>query len=199
MPRPKSKTPDQLISAAMLKFWISGFSATSMDELVTAIGSSRHAIYSECGGKNELFVKCLQYYQDKVVTPAFENVEAEDADFSAIEEYFHIQIDRAEAMGQPYPGCLVANTTAETSSHSKEVMHAIDNHNARLKAGFENALVNSVGRETTISTSQLDELAEFLAASAQGLWLFSKRVKHIDMLRSYANTLTSLVKNRISQ
>ena len=198
MPRPKSKSQDQLISAAMLQFWTNGFGATSMDELVNAIGTSRHAIYSECGGKNELFVKCLQNYQDKVVTPAFEDVEAQEADFSAIERYFRIQINRAEAMGLPYPGCLVANTTAETGSHSKAVMEAIDHHNNRLKSGFKNALANSIGQQTKVANAQLDELAEFLAASAQGLWLYSKSVKDARILHRYSETLTSLVKDRIS-
>ncbi|MEM9331295.1 MAG: TetR/AcrR family transcriptional regulator [Pseudomonadota bacterium] len=197
MPRPKSKSQDQLVTAAMQHFWAFGFGSTSMDELVSAIGTSRHAIYTECGGKNELFLLCLQAYQETVVSPAFESVEAEGADISAIETYFEAQIERAEAMGPPYPGCLIANTTAETASQTPKVVAAIEHHNARLKAGFRNAILNTDDRETGMSDVELDQLAEFLAISAQGLWLFSKSVKEVGVLRHYARTLTSLIEKRI--
>ncbi|MEM7216223.1 MAG: TetR/AcrR family transcriptional regulator [Pseudomonadota bacterium] len=197
MPRSRSQTKEQIVTAAMHQFWQHGFCSTSMDDLVRQIGTSRHAIYSDCGGKTELFIDCLKAYQYLVVSPAFEQVEAPDAGFDQVENYFNFQIERARESGWPFPGCLVANTAAESGSHDEKVLAAIESHNARLKGGFLNALQNSVGRPKHSKELDLDQLAGFLAVSTQGLWLFSRTARTMEPVRQHARTLVCIVKERI--
>ncbi len=74
MPRPPTHTPERIVARALPRFWWSGYSQTSMDDLVRATGASRHAIYQAFGGKRELFIACLGRYRETVVTPAFSQV-----------------------------------------------------------------------------------------------------------------------------
>lgn len=63
MPRPISFTTDQLAGRALQHFWVHGFHASSMDDLVKATGISRHGIYATFGGKKALFMACFDQYQ----------------------------------------------------------------------------------------------------------------------------------------
>jgi len=198
MPRAKSKSKEQIISDAMLVFWHYGFSATSMDDLVKKIGTSRHAIYSECGGKDALFHEALAVYQRAVVDPAFLQVEMPGADVQTIANYFEQQISLAEQAGPPFPGCLVSNTMTETGPHNPKTLEAVNAHSSRLERGFYNALQNSVSERSPVTDKDLRELASFLTISTQGLWAFSRSLNDVAPLRQYVSNLLAFVTKRIT-
>lgn len=195
MPRKKQHTGKSISKDAMWQFWNHGYASTSMDDLVRVTGASRHAIYSDTGGKRDLFITCLKAYNDQIVSPAFCKVEAENADLESIEDYFSYQISKAEKIGAPYPGCLMANTMTENSPHDDDVLQLVQSHNERLKSGFLSALKNC--NQAKLSDDELLELAEFIATSAQGLWSFSRTLTNVDPLIAYKKTLMQLIKERI--
>ena len=172
MPRPRSHSVKELKLNAMKHFWKFGFHASSMSDLVDATNVSRHGIYSEFGGKHQLFLACLELYEEEVVTPAFARVESADAGLAEIADYFEFQINRAEQSGLPGPGCLVANTLTELAPHDPDIQKAARAHNRRLKKGFSNAISN-VSRGS-LSKAEVGELGSFLVISAQGLWSLSR-------------------------
>lgn len=198
MPRPKSYTKDTIALSALHQFWNKGFEATSMDDLVRETKASRHAIYSECGNKDDLFLACLEVYQREVVDPAFKQVEAANASLQSIQNYFEAQIDLAGQAGPPYPGCLVANTMTETGPHDPKVLTAVRAHNMRLENGFLNALENENAQAGSLNPKELQKLASFLATSTQGLWAFSRSLSDTHQMHEYATTLLQLIKRRIS-
>lgn len=197
MSRPRSQTREALVASAMRQFWINGFHATSMEDLVRATKVGRGGIYSDFGGKRELFVACLEHYQDAVVTPAFAQVEAEGAGLDAIAGYFEHQLAKADESSLPGPGCLVANTMTEVGPHDAEVLALVRAHTARLRAGFLKALANENASTGALSDAELDELAEYLATSAQGFWAFSRSVTELASLRRFVRTLIGLVRARL--
>jgi TetR/AcrR family transcriptional regulator, transcriptional repressor for nem operon len=194
MPRPRSQTTDSVIDASMRHFWQRGYHATSMDELVDAIGVSRHAIYTSVGGKRELYRLGFTAYQRLVVSPAFARVEQPIAGLNAIADFFEHQIAQAETAGLPGPGCLVANAATETAPHDAQIACEVAAHHARLKTGFIHALGNE---PSLLSSTEIDALAEFLVTSAQGLWSMSRTVASATPLRAHAAILLSLLKTRL--
>ena len=186
------------MGAAMRQFWGHGFTATSMDHLVGVTGVSRHGIYSAFGSKRDLFLACLEAYQQAVVTPAFAVVEEEGAGLSAIAGYFETQIAKAEALGLPGPGCLIANTMTELGPHDRDVLDRVNWHNQRLHAGFKNALAAADENEPPLSENVLNDLASLLVTSAQGLWSCSRSVDQAEPLRRIVATLLDLLKARLT-
>ena len=172
-------------------FWANGYHATAMDELVEAIGASRHAIYAAFGSKQGLYLHCFDTYQREVVTPAFADVENAVAGIAAIENYFETQISLAAEIGLPGPGCLVANAANETAPHDGLVAAKIDAHHRRLKSGFYRAL--SVAAPES-SEGRREALAEFLVTFAQGLWSQSRTVSSAAPLRRQTKAVVSLIK-----
>ena len=180
MPRSTSFTADQLAERALQHFWVEGFHASSMDDLVKATGISRHGIYATFGGKKALFLACFDQYQKSVVTPAFKMVEKPDADLADVSAYFEHQIALGEAAGLPGPGCFVANSATEVAPNDPAVMELVNQHNGRLKQGFAGAIQQS---SPSLERSRALEIAEVMVIFTNGLWMMSRGVTDANILR----------------
>ena len=199
MPRPRSYSRAQVIDTAMQRFWYFGFEATSIDDLVRATGVSRHGLYTEFSGKEALFEVCLAAYSNSVVTPAFQQVEAEGATLNEVNSFFVQQIALAETVGLPGPGCLMANTMTEVAPHQTPVLALVAQHNDRLKAGFENALrgsVRSTGKRP--SRQVIGELADLLVIFTNGLWSVSRTIDDGRQLKRAVRSFLKSITARIS-
>ncbi|WP_172300432.1 TetR/AcrR family transcriptional regulator [Pseudoruegeria sp. HB172150] len=192
MPRPKSHTQEDLTERALKTFWRAGYEATSMDDLVTATGVSRHGIYSAFGGKRELFLACFPRYRELVVRPAFSAVEEPGAGLAEIAGYFEHQISAAEAQGLPGPGCFVANSATEVAPHDAEVLAAVAAHNGRLQRGFAEAL-----RTAGEPEGEVEAVAATVVTFATGLWSLSRVVEDADVLRRSVATFMDMLKGRV--
>ena len=168
----------------MAQFWRCGYAALSVDDLVRAIGTSRHAIYSEVGSKDQLLSACLDVYDDLIVTPAFARIEAEGATLAEIVAYFEHHIGRAEAAGLPGPGCFMANTMTELAPHHEGARSRVARHNERLRSGFRRAVEHEASqRGATVAAESLDDIALGLVVFANGLWSFSRTTGDANALR----------------
>jgi TetR/AcrR family transcriptional regulator, transcriptional repressor for nem operon len=182
----------------MWLFWSKGFEATSVGDLVKATGVSRYGIYGEASGKEALFVSCLENYSESIVTPAFADVERDDADLVAIAGYFERQIRAGESAGLPGPGCLMANSLTEIAPRSVTVARVVARHNARLLAGFAAALSNSnKNSPEPMQADEIAELAQMLTVFANGLWSLSRTVNSAAPLRSATAAMMKLLCGRI--
>lgn len=197
MPRPQSQTPQSIVASAMDRFWTHGYGATSIDDLVTETGASRHALYQAFGGKRSLFLACLDAYPSVAVTPGFARVERADATLSDIAAFLEHQIGVTYSRGFPGRGCLFANAMTEVAPHDEDVAERVRRHHERLAAGFRNAMKNSIPAGRKVPAALLNELSFFLAVSAQGLWSASRTIGDASVLRRYARSLLDLVKHRL--
>lgn len=161
-----------------------------MDDLVKATGVSRHGIYSSFGGKKALFLACFESYQQNIVTPAFEAVEAPDATLESVSDYFERQISLGESVGLPGPGCFVANSATEVAPGDPDVMAKVARHNDRLWQGFELALQNTAPH---LEPQKTRELADVMVIFTNGLWTKSRTVSDGDVLRNAVQSFLTLL------
>ncbi len=195
MPRESTYSKREMTHRAMKHFWVHGYHASSMSDLVNATQVSRHRFYTEFDGKHDLFLACIELYDEEVVTPAFSRIESTGAGIEAVAHYLKFQIARAEQAGLPGPGCLIANTLTEIAPHDPEVHAAAQRHNRRLKKGIATALRTS--SDGSLSSKEIADLAFFVVASAQGFWSMSRSVTDARILRRYAATLIKLIHRRL--
>ncbi len=176
----------------MHAFWVHGFEATSMADLVEATGSTRQSIYGDFESKRGLYRACFDHYRDRVVLPALTPFGAEEAGLEALAAYFETQIGLAQSLGLPGPGCLVGNAMTETAPDDCEIRSCVEDHNRRLERAFGSALPNSLANE------RRTELARFLVVAAQGLWAVSRVTSSAEELRARAVTIIKLVERELS-
>jgi len=62
MPRTKAFDPDAALESAMKLFLRKGYSATSIQELLQAMGINRSSLYDTFGNKDEVFHQALEHY-----------------------------------------------------------------------------------------------------------------------------------------
>lgn len=195
MPRTTSFTSEQLSDRALQHFWTNGFHASSMDDLVKATGVSRHGIYRSFGGKKALFLACFDRYQQSVVTPAFEAVEAPDATLQNVFDYFEQQISLGENVGLPGPGCFVANSATEVAPGDPDVMAEVARHNDRLRQGFAQALQNAAPH---LEPQRAHELADVMVIFTNGLWTKSRTVSEGGVLRKAVQNFLTLLTDTLT-
>jgi TetR/AcrR family transcriptional regulator, transcriptional repressor for nem operon len=63
MARTKDFDEDEVLAKAMHLFWLKGYNATSMQDLVDGLGISRSSMYDTFGDKHSLFVRALENYK----------------------------------------------------------------------------------------------------------------------------------------
>lgn len=198
MVRPRSKSRDELVDGAMRAFWKKGFASTTVEDLVKATGVGRGGIYTDFGGKDELFLGCLAAYRQKFADPALALLASGEDGLSGIEAYFDHFISLHKHHGMPGPGCFLANTMTELAPHDQAVRAIINQHGADLHAGFRDALercARSAGAE--LSITELEELAGFLATASQGLWSYGRSIHDVGELERFKSALLELLRNRI--
>ncbi|HEY4745232.1 MAG TPA: TetR/AcrR family transcriptional regulator, partial [Desulfuromonadaceae bacterium] len=66
--RPLAYDPDRALDAAMQLFWLHGYEATSLQDLLQAMGLSKSSLYQGFGGKKELFLRCVNRYCEEMAT-----------------------------------------------------------------------------------------------------------------------------------
>ena len=203
MPRPKTHTQQSIVAAALQLFWRQGFEATSMDDLVRETGVSRHALYGAFSGKQTLFMACLDAYSAQIVSEAFAPVERDGATLETVAAYFERQIAFAERLGLPGPGCLMANSMTERAPHDDAALAKVRAHNARLEAGFLNALQGEARRaagaaaQRPAASTTVSACAALLVVFANGLWSISRQVDDAETLRRSVREILEMVQERI--
>jgi AcrR family transcriptional regulator len=60
--RPRAYDPDAALQQATDRFWQTGYSGTSLDEISAATGMNRPSLYAAFGDKHALYLKALEHY-----------------------------------------------------------------------------------------------------------------------------------------
>ncbi len=183
----------------MKAFWEIGFHVVSMSDLVRETGVSRAGIYSDFANKRELFHACLDRYQEVVVAPLFAPVEKADAGIEGIRAYLEALLQRFEANPNTGIGCLVGNTFTQLTQDDEETRQKILQFYGRLTGGYRTALTSENSVEQRLSEAEIDDLANYVMISVQGLWTYSRLTQDSSVLRQYIETLIAVLESRLHQ
>ena len=163
MPRPKTFDVEDVLDRAVDLFWVNGFAATSMEDLVNHLGINRGSLYSTFGSKQELYERALERYltsgrqrfAEKITDPAIPLREALSA------------LLTSSARKTDHRGCLLVNTTMERNATDERSLHltsnGFDELRAILIAAFESR------RDELTNELTPDRAADLVLVATQGL------------------------------
>lgn len=127
--RPLEYDPDAALEAAIQLFWEHGYEATSMSDLLKAMGLSKSSLYQGFGGKKELFLRCMARYSESVGGRLRSQLEQAASGLEFIRELLlHAAIEASKS--ECRRGCLLMNTASEFAQADPEIA-------ARVVSGFE--------------------------------------------------------------
>jgi len=127
MPRPREFDPRDALSKAKQLFWQRGYNATSMRDLFETTGVTNSGMYSEFGGKRELYAQSLQSYQADEVAKRFAPLH--EAPGKQALATFLDTLEQRWRDGIEHKGCFGVNTAVEFGEEDAaaeiEAYHAI--------------------------------------------------------------------------
>ncbi|TAN56588.1 MAG: TetR/AcrR family transcriptional regulator [Rhodospirillales bacterium] len=186
MPWEKQFDKDEVLDKAMQAFWMRGYEATSMQNLVDCTGINRGSLYATYGDKRALFMASLRLYDDKMRRRMLSELEERYAPLEAIQHLFLAFVESASPKGGN-KGCFLTNTALELAQHDAEIGAVV----ARSQEEIEDFFVRMIRKGKTsgnISASvKPAETARGLLASLIGLIVLTRSRPEKSLLKSIAD------------
>jgi TetR/AcrR family transcriptional repressor of nem operon len=166
--RPLEYDPDQALDAAMQVFWSRGYEATSLRDLLDAMGLSKSSLYQGFGGKKELFLRCVNRYCEGISSRLRGLLDDAGSGVAFIEEVLLIAAAEARKT-DGRRGCLLMNTATEFAQRDPEIAARVTSGFEGLRGVLKAAILR--GQQEGDITAEVDAeaLASYLISSLGGI------------------------------
>ncbi len=182
MARPTEFNRDQAVIAAMKLFWCQGYTATSLSQLLEAMGIGRSSFYAAFGDKRSLFIECLELFFRRtrdIMQDAWNTHRSP----SAFGEFFHrtlFEVPEARARR----GCMMVNSVLELADVDEELNRLAASHLADIETLFADCFRSSQHNGDYPAGQSAEDLAACLMVINQGLRVASRKAVPQSALRN---------------
>lgn len=187
MGRPKEFCTEAALDQAMETFWRKGFKATSIQDLVEAMGINRGSLYDTYGGKEQLFQAALDRYCERNIAGLLEALDAPGAPREVVRQFLLHVVDGCEG-DTGKRGCLLTNSVVELAPHCDATQAKVSESLARIEDGFFRLIERSEK-----DGNKARALARFLVGNLQGLSVVSKTTPTRPALEDVVDVIVSVI------
>jgi AcrR family transcriptional regulator len=191
MARPRTFDQADTLEAIRSQFWETGYSGTSIDDLMACTGLGKGSLYGAFGSKHEMFVAALEDYVDESAENFRAALEGDEAGAAG----------RLKALLRAFAGacksrrgCMAAKAIAELAGRDQEV----DRLGARLLKSMEEAAVTCIRQGQRAGDVRRDidpkQLALMVVALFRGMESLGKAGAHASSLHSIADAAAASLK-----
>ncbi|MDG2045652.1 MAG: helix-turn-helix domain containing protein [Halioglobus sp.] len=182
MARPPEFDRTKALEAAMKLFWIRGFTATSLPDLLEAMGIARSSFYASFRTKRDLFTECLELFGDRTLAMINEDnrsLHPRDLPHAFFESTI-LNVSKHRA-GR---GCMMVNTILELANADPALNELATQKLYAVEQAFAGAfsLAQKSGDMDTTYTSK--QLASLVMTINLGLRVQSRQNKSREELQS---------------
>lgn len=191
MGRPKEFDEQEALLKAMKLFWIHGYKATSIQDLVDGMGIGRGSLYGTFGGKRSLFLRALRHY-DKEREDYFADVSASKPPRQAVLNPFETTANTA-LDGGSRDGCFLVNTALELSPHDGEIETLVADGFSGAEAFFRSTIERGQSSEEISTTVDAASTARTLHTLLLGMLVLARSRPEPVLLRSIVKQANELI------
>lgn len=174
MARTKEFDPDAALQSALELFWRRGYEATSMADLVEALGIGRASIYATFGNKHDLYLKALERYAQVQDPGLLADLSRPGPALPAVREVVRRFGSEAGSDEAARRGCFVTNTAAELGPHDEAAARRVERSWEHLETLLHSALVRARAQGELPADRDPLTLARMLLVLMQGLRVVGK-------------------------
>ncbi|MEM7225802.1 MAG: TetR/AcrR family transcriptional regulator [Pseudomonadota bacterium] len=168
MGRHKAFEHDQVLDKAMRLFWRKGYEATSVQELVSAMGINRASLYDSFGDKHDLFMATIDHYVEHVSHKRLAKLKRPGPPLEILAGFFDDLI--AVSLGRErYLGCFLTNSAVELAPHDRIVEQRLRLAIGNIEESFYVLLCRAQSEGTLDPRRDARALARYLTGAVQGL------------------------------
>jgi len=168
------KTFDELetLERAIELFWLQGYDATSIQDLVEALGINRASLYATYGGKRALFFRSFRHYQEKNQSILSAFLDEQDDVRLGLRNLFERSMGCSSTGGGK--GCFAVNNTVALKKEDEEMTKMLKENRKIVEETFRNFLQKGVNTEQISQDKDLNALAGLLVTFYYGLQALSR-------------------------
>ena len=176
MARTKDFDENEVLSKAVNLFWLKGYNATSMQDLVDELGISRSSLYDTYGDKHTLYLKALESYQ-AAGSVNFNNIvsnapSAKTALKNLLEYILSNLVNDACQRG-----CFLVNAELEVAPQDAEVSKMICENYRQLEEVFYTTIKKGQDSGEISNSQDARALARFVSTTVKGMQVTSRSIK----------------------
>ncbi|MGA9650971.1 TetR/AcrR family transcriptional regulator [Pedobacter sp.] len=173
MARTKDFDENEVLAKAIQLFWHKGYNATSMQDLVDALGISRSSLYDTYTDKHTLFIKALESYQlagnEKINEIVDQSVSAKQTVIKLME------MATNELVGdKQQKGCFMVNAEVEVAPHDQEVGKLVCQNEQQMETAFFQVIKKGQQSGEIKNTQDALVLAKFVFNAVKGMQVTAK-------------------------
>ncbi|MFT7244473.1 MAG: AcrR family transcriptional regulator [Candidatus Azotimanducaceae bacterium] len=188
--RPKQYDKQQAISAAMQVFWTKGLSATSLDDLATAMNMNRPSIYNAFGSKENIYLEALNTFSaalDQTLTSTLgATTLGSTADFQSGLLNFYYQAINVYCEGDAQLGCFMACTAPAEAISYVEIQTALNKMVSELDQKISMYIQQAINSGQLTQTSDPLLAAKMIQGTLQSFALRARAGETKSQLRKLA-------------
>ena len=191
MGRPKEFDEQEALLKAMRLFWVHGYKATSIQDLVDGMGIGRGSLYGTFGGKRSLFLRALRHY-DKDLGGQLADVSTSKPPRQAVLNPFEAVANTALDEGSR-DGCFLVNTALELSPHDSEIESLVADGFSGVEAFFRSTIERGQACEEIATTVNAASTAQTLHTLLLGMLVLARSRPEPVLLQSIVEQANGLI------
>lgn len=166
--RPREFDIDRALEAATQQFWAVGYEATSLQDLLKSMSLSKSSLYQTFGNKHELFIRCLEHYQQSMVDKLKEELENSSSVKQFVSEFLEEVI--AESNNRSgRKGCFLVNTANELSQRDTDIGRVVTDGTSNVAKVFQQAIELGITKKEISAKPPVEHLVGYLMTTISGL------------------------------
>ena len=182
---------DEALNRALRLFWQQGYEATSMQDLVEAMGVNRASMYQTYGNKHDLFTASIERYMQNSIETIAQLEQQSGPALKILQQFFEDAISH-HLHGKPQ-GCLINNTAVELGPHDALLAEKIRSTWQEFEAIFTRLIQRAIDEKEISADADAQQLARFLNVGLQGLMVKTKANTSQEQLYETTQTLFDLL------
>lgn len=182
MARPIEFDRPQAVNRAVALFWRQGYQATTLADLLQAMGIGRSSFYAAFTDKRTFFIECLDLWAARTLD-LLERARTEMPPVDALQDFFQRGFVGARGTKANW-GCMLVNTVLEMAGVDDDLAARASRHLGDMQRIFQACL-----RDAGATPARAEELAAMLMLFNEGIRVSSRRrLPEAQHLRSIATT-----------
>ena len=174
MARPLEFDRSKAVNKALVLFWRKGYQASSLADLLSAMGIGRSSFYAAFTDKRTLFLECLDLFAARTVD-VVQRARSEMPPVDALQHFFErnfigVPGSGVAASASRHWGCMLVNTVIEMAGVDDELAARASRHLGEMQRVFQACL-----RDAGAKAARAEELAAMLMLVNEGIRVSSRR------------------------
>lgn len=192
MARPKEFDRDEALNAAMQVFWERGYEATSVGDLVQAVGIGRQSLYDTFGDKRALYLAALDRYCEQYGGQKMETALSSDEPLrKQLANMFAAIIDWT--VKDPSRSCMLVSAAAERCPQDRDVRQRFSTNVGVMEKVLTARLEKARRAGEIAHHHEPQALARFFVNTLSGLQISAKSGAPRETLQQVADITVSVL------